>query len=220
MDKLVSNQGLWHLAETIFEYLSYQDLKNCCQVSPEWNLLLTREHGLLENVEADLNFLKTTDFYALEIDETGCLIDETIKKGTIFGLYCRFEAFIDQLKTKTSLKLFQAFLSKFKILVLKWKDLSFNDGLMPTIYNYEEMVPKPMDTTMTYLKLLSTKIGDRHVIDNLLSQFRRDCSWSWWEWDESSVSKTSLTTPAAPRRGFRRWLASLKEFLFCSQKLK
>ena len=161
MDKLVSNQGLWHLAETIFEYLSYQDLKNCCQVSPEWNLVLTRENGLLENVEADLNFLKTTEFYAFKIDETGCVMDETIIKGTIFGLYCRFEAFIDQLKTKTSLKLFQAFLSQFKILVLKWKVLSIDDDtLMPTIYNDEEMVTKPMDTTMTYLKLLSTNIGD------------------------------------------------------------
>ena len=147
MDKLVSNQGLWHLAETIFEYLNYQDLKNCCQVSPDWHLILTREHGLLENVEADLNFLKTTEFYAFKIDETGCLIDETITKGTIFGNYCRFEAFIDQLKTKASLKLFQAFLSTFKILVLKWKDLPIDDDtLMPIIDNDEDIWMEPIWT--------------------------------------------------------------------------
>ena len=47
MDSLISNPGLTHVAEQIFDYLKNETLLSCLLVSKEWNTFLTNESRLL-----------------------------------------------------------------------------------------------------------------------------------------------------------------------------
>ena len=93
----------------------------------------------------------------------------TVSKKTIFGQYAMFEAFMDHLKNKASLKCFQAFLSEFKTLVLEWKDLSIDDeALMPISSSWvgktREVDEKKMDLDMVeLLTFLSTRVRNKDV---------------------------------------------------------
>ena len=65
MDVFIDTEGLWHIPEFIFGLLSYEDLKNCCQVSTKWKWFLTRQHGIFEdeeNIKEDLNFVSVPRF--------------------------------------------------------------------------------------------------------------------------------------------------------------
>merc|ERR1712018_1047009 len=59
-------ESMPHIPESIFGYLSFQDLKNCCEASPKTKLFLTREGGIFENgltTEADWNFIEQKQVY-------------------------------------------------------------------------------------------------------------------------------------------------------------
>ena len=58
MDMLIDSEGLWHIPEFIFGLLSYQNLKNCSQLSTKWQWFLTRQHRIIEGKVADFEETK------------------------------------------------------------------------------------------------------------------------------------------------------------------
>ena len=124
MDVFIDTEGLWHIPEFIFGLLSYEDLKNCCQVSTKWKWFLTRQHGIFEdeeNIKEDLNFVlkKKVSGYGLVhpandhayFDDD---IDDMYTSKTILELYPDFQVVRDHFQPHRSLSTFTAFLSEFK----------------------------------------------------------------------------------------------------------
>ena len=124
MEKLVANQGLWHIAEKIFGHLSYQDLKNCCKVSSDWNDCLTRHHGILPTLEQDLSFIQTTEFEWTLVNAYGWNFHlvETTETGTLFGSFPDLQVIMDHFQNKEEVESLRAFVSELKIMIAEWKD--------------------------------------------------------------------------------------------------
>ena len=132
MDGFIDSEGLWHIPEFIFGLLSYQDVKNCCQVSTKWKWFLTRQHGIFEDEEEineDLDFVLTKkvfknlprfEFDMVKRSRYIANIDEVSK--TIIDHYPDFQIVMDHFQTHRNLSAFKAFLSEFKTMILESKD--------------------------------------------------------------------------------------------------
>ena len=123
MDMLIDSEGLWHIPEFIFGLLSYQDVKNCCQVSTKWKWFLTRQHGIFEDEEEineDLNFVLTKKVFMRTRSRYYENADEVFK--TIIDHYPDFQIVMDHFQTQRNLFTFKAFLSEFKTMILKSDD--------------------------------------------------------------------------------------------------
>ena len=74
MEYFFDRPGLWHIPESIFRYLSIQDLENCCEVSLKTMWFLTKRRGML-TVKEDWNFIESKQVYCHKSYEPKTLAD-------------------------------------------------------------------------------------------------------------------------------------------------
>ena len=176
MDVLIDTEGLWHIPEFIFGLLSYQDVKHCCQVSTKWKWFLTRQHGIFENEEKineDLNYVLTKKVFKSEpryeydmVKRSRYVknIDELLK--TIIGHYPDFQVVMDHFQTQCNLKVFEAFLSEFKTMILESDDRFYNRPLQKAIEENRANLVKLLiksPTDLTRMKIRDDEYNALHL---------------------------------------------------------